>query len=131
MLRTIISLFDKVEDSLRIHLSRKPIAYAIIGALGIILLWKGVWETAGLVPALNGPGSIVVGLIILLSTGLLVSFFIGDNIILSGRKREKKLAEQTESEVQQTEQTTKAIIAKLDHLEKDVHALTKEVERRN
>ena len=41
----------------------------------------------------------VLGTVILLMTGLMVSFFIGDSIIISGFKKEKKLADKTESEV--------------------------------
>lgn len=128
MLKRIVNFFDKFEDRTRSRLSRKPIVYALVGAVGIILLWKGVWETAELVPALHGPGSILLGAVILLASGLLVSFFIGDNIILSGYKREKKLAERTEHEVLKAGQTADLIMQKLDHLEGDVHALTKKVE---
>ena len=123
MLKKMLHFFDKVEDRVRIHLSRRPIFYALIGAVGIILLWKGVWETAELVPALFGPGSIALGVALLLATGLLVSFFIGDNIILSGYKREKKLVERTEAEILKTEHATEKIIQKLEHIEKDVHSL--------
>ncbi len=48
---------------------------------------------------LSGFGSVVISLLILLLTGLFVSFFVGDAIIISGLKREKKLIEKTEAEV--------------------------------
>ena len=126
MFKHITNYFDKMEDHIRIFLSHRPITYSLIGAVGIILLWKGVWETAELFPLLHGPGSIIVGIILLLATGLLVSFFIGDNIILSGHKREKKLAERTESEVLKTAETTGVIIEKLDSLEQHVQELEKQ-----
>ena len=121
--RAVITFFDKLEDKIRAFLSRLPILYAIIGGAGVVLFWKGVWETAGYAHILNGPGSIILGLVILLSTGLLVSVFIGDSIIMSGFKREKKLAEKTESEVRSEEELIEAVEAKLEHLEKDVHEL--------
>ena len=109
---------------LRIDLSHNPILYALVGAVGIILLWKGVWEVAELIPGLHGLGSIVMGVIILLVSGLLVSFFIGDSIIISGFKKEKKLVEKSELDILKAEhQQTKEIVAKLDHLEKDIHDL--------
>ena len=124
MVKKILSFFDKLEDYVRINLSHSPIIYALVGAIGIILLWKGVWEVAQLIPRLNGFGSIVMGVIILLVSGLLVSFFIGDSIIISGFKKEKKLVEKSELDILKAEhQQTKEIVAKLDHLEKDIHDL--------
>ena len=113
MVGRIITFFDKLEDKIRGRLSRKPILYALIGGLGVVLFWKGVWETIGLVPFLFGPGSIVLGIILLLMTGLLVSVFIGDGIILSGFRGEKKLVEKTEEEVRSEMATTETILEKL------------------
>ena len=124
MVKKILSFFDRLEDFVRIELSHNPILYALVGAVGIILLWKGVWEVAELIPGLHGFGSIVMGVIILLVSGLLVSFFIGDSIIISGFKKEKKLVERSELDILKAEhQQTKEIVAKLDHLEKDIHDL--------
>jgi len=126
MVKRIFNFFDKLEDHVRIKLSHTPILYALIGAVGIILLWKGVWDLADLVPALQGWGSIIVGTTILLMSGLLVSFFIGDSIIISGFKREKKLTEKTEAEVKAERAVVEQVISKLDHLEQDLHELKAE-----
>ncbi|MEK7613151.1 MAG: hypothetical protein AAB449_03340 [Patescibacteria group bacterium] len=123
MFNKVFRFFDRLEDWIRIGLSHHPVLYALIGAVGIILVWKGVWETAELIPGLFGPGSIIMGVIILLLTGLLVSFFIGDSIILSGFKREKKLAEKTEKEVASEREMVHNIETKLDHIEKDLHEI--------
>ena len=124
MVKKIFSFFDRLEDYVRINLSHAPIIYALVGAVGIILLWKGVWEIAEQIPGLFGIGSFVMGAIILLVSGLLVSFFIGDSIIISGFKKEKKLVEKSELDILKAEhQQTKEIVAKLDHLEKDIHDL--------
>lgn len=123
-MKKLVAFFDKLEDKVRIRLSHHPILYSLIGAVGIILVWKGVWETAELFPLLHGPGSVLLGVLILLISGLLVSFFIGDSIILSGFRREKKLVEKSEAEILKAEKTqTAEILAKLDHLEDDIHAL--------
>lgn len=123
MVKNIITFFDKLEDKIRIRLSHRPILYALIGALGIILVWKGVWETAELFPILYGPASIILGVSILLLCGLLVSFFIGDSIILSGFKREKKLAEKTEDEIKKEGSLLQSVVTKLDTIEKEISEL--------
>ncbi|MES2202910.1 MAG: hypothetical protein V4474_01100 [Patescibacteria group bacterium] len=122
-MRKILVFFDKLEDWVRAGLSRSPIAYALIGAVGVILIWKGVEETAGLFPFLYGPGSFVLGVAILLLSGLLVSFFIGDSIIMSGLRREKKLAEKTEKEVETEQLETKEILTELKHIEQELHEI--------
>ncbi len=118
--RDIITFFDKLEDKVRAHLSRTPILYAFVGAVGIILLWKGIWETAEYYPILDGPGSTILGTAILLASGLLVSFFIGDTIIISGLKREKKIADKTEKEVRTEEDVLVDVERKLAALERQV-----------
>lgn len=116
----IVRFFDKLEDHVRAQLSRMPIIYSLVGAVGIILLWKGIWETAEWFTVLDGPGSIILGTAILLATGLLVSFFIGDTIIISGLKREKKIAEKTERDVKTEEDVLVDVERKLAELERQV-----------
>ncbi len=121
--KKIFVFFDKLEDKVRIRLSHRPVLYALIGAIGVVLVWKGVWETAEYFPWLFGPASILLGVIILLLTGLFVSFFIGDSIILSGFKHEKKLVERTEEEVRGERVVSEEILAKLDHIEQELEDL--------
>lgn len=123
MFKAVILFFDKLEDNVRIRLSHNPILYALIGAVGIVLIWKGVWETAEYFPILYGPVSIILGLVILLASGLLVSFFIGDSIILSGFKREKKLVEKTEGELKAEMENVQSIAKELRHIEEDLHQM--------
>ncbi len=124
----IVRFFDKLEDHIRAQLSRTPILYALVGAVGIILLWKGIWESAEYFPVLDGPGSIVLGTAILLASGLLVSFFIGDTIIISGLKREKKLAERTERDVKTESDLILDVEKKLASLERQVGELQEKID---
>lgn len=121
----VVAYFDKLEDRIRIKLSRQPILYAIIGGIGIVLFWKGVWEFAELFPILHGIGSIILGTLILLLSGLLVSFFIGDSIIISGFKKEKKLVEKTEIELVEEQVKMDKIATELRHIEHDLEDLKK------
>lgn len=94
----LFRFFDKLEDYVRTRLARHPIIYALLGGVGVVLFWRGVWMAADSV-GLSAFSSIVISLVILLLTGLFVSFFVGDAILISGLKKEKKLVEKTESEV--------------------------------
>jgi len=120
MIRKVIYFFDKLEDHVRGALSHFPILYAFVGGIGIVLFWKGVWETAELFPSLFGPGSIVLSVIILLMTGVFVSSFIGNEILISGLKSQKKIAEKTEEEVQTEENDLTKIRKKIEKMENDV-----------
>ena len=44
--RKIFKFFDRTEDKTRSKLSKYPVLYAIIGAVGLVLLWRGVWMVA-------------------------------------------------------------------------------------
>lgn len=101
MFKQVVNYFDKLEDRVRAKLSRRPIIYSFIGGVAIVLFWRGVWLTADQYEFLTGPVSILISVGVLLLSGLFASFFVGDRIILSGLKREKKLTEKTEAEVKE------------------------------
>src|SRR3954467_13892586 len=117
MLHKIVNFFDKLEDHIRIHLSRYPIVYTIIGGIAIVLFWRGVWHTADLLQEQGGilgfifyePVSLLIVTVVLLATGLFVSYFLGDAILLSGVKGQKKLAEKTDKEVKDEEVSLREI----------------------
>lgn len=122
---SFVKFFDKLEDKTRATLSRSPIAYAIIGGVFVVLFWRAVWlsadmlaEVGGWLSVLFSPGvSLALSVFGLLLTGLFVSFFIGDRIILTGLKHEKKLAEKTEKEVEEEETKIKELHTHIAHIE--------------
>ena len=94
MLKAIYKFFDKFEDKNRMFLSHYPILYAFLTGAGIILFWRGIWHTADTMPFLeNSFVSIFVGAILLMAMGTLISSFIGNEIIISGIKKEKTAVE--------------------------------------
>ncbi len=136
MWRNIVRFFDRLEDRIRGRLSRYPILYGIVGGVGIVVFWRGVWHTTDLIYDVfwagepfrwvylaDGPLSFVVGTISLLSTGLFVSSFIGQRILISGLKGEKKLSEKTEAEVQAEETELQRIERQMKKIEGDIKEL--------
>lgn len=132
----IIRWFDRFEDRVRIRLSRSPILYAFIGGTGVIVFWRGIWHTTDYCMRLfsgfvrssssdlsgmlwwDGPLSIVLGGGLLLITGVLVPSFIGNELIISGIRREKKMFEKTEEELERESVTICDVHDRLVHLEK-------------
>ncbi len=127
----LIKFFDRLEDRVREFLSRSPIAYGIIGGIAVVMFWRGVWHTADLIeaggsifaPLFTAPVSTVLSALALLLTGLFVSFFIGDRIILSGLKHEKKIEEKTEAEVRAEGVLLVDIYKKVEKIERDIAQL--------
>lgn len=141
MTKEIVKFFDKLEDRTRAKLSRMPILYALIGGVGIVLFWRGIWHTNDFIVdyALNeaeisvatladGPLSFVLGTGILLLTGVYVSAFIGNRLIISGLNGEKKLAEKTEEEIRAEEDQIKKMQSTLSKVEDQIQKIEKEIE---
>lgn len=114
----IYKFLDKLEDHIRSWFSHYPITYGFVVGVGIVWFWRGVWHTTDYLinyattvsidnasldltygPWWDGPLSLLLGSVLLLLTGGFVSSFIGNEIIITGLRGEKKLTEKTESEV--------------------------------
>ena len=143
-MRSVLHFFDKLEDRVRGNLSRVPIVYAFIAGVGMVLFWRGVWHTADALSLifsdpseayysltsaqlLDGPISILASMLLLLLTGLFVSTFIGNEIIISGLRGEKRIAEKTEGEVRtevgaiaRIERELRTISERLEKIEKKI-----------
>ena len=111
MFKAIDNYFDKLEDKVRARLSHKSILYAFIGGASTVIFWRGVWHTSDILMRKGGflgwffyePVTILWTSIILLMTGLFISVFIGERIIISGLKNEKKATDKTEIEIDKEE----------------------------
>lgn len=136
---------DKLEKKLTSFLSHRPKLYALVVGVGIVIFWRGVWHTVDNLhryyylgpsaaagdfltsPWWDGPLSLLVGIIILYFTGSFISSFIGNELILSGLRGEKRLTEKTETEVgteiravSDIKDSLRDIEEKIDDLEKKV-----------
>jgi hypothetical protein len=125
----IYVFFDKFEDKVRGYLSRRPILYTIIGGVAIVLFWRGIWHTADLIPWLTGPVSIIISVVVLLATGLFVSYFVGDMIIISGLHKDKKVIDKTEKEIEKEEHSIDRLENKIDSLVHKIDELEEIVEK--
>jgi hypothetical protein len=145
MLHKIYKFFDRLEDKVRGKLSHRPIIYGFFGGIGIVLFWRGVWHTADYLSELiyysasygpssigfiearwwDGPLSLLIGSILLLITGLFVSSFIGNEIIISGLKGERKTTEKTEEEIRQESELMKKTISQIKEIRERIEEIDK------
>lgn len=95
---------------IRMWLSHRPVLYAFLGGIGVVLFWRGVWLTMDALTHYvsatydvyssielsqllwwDGPLSLVIGSSILFFVGAFVSSLIGNELIISGLRSEKNL----------------------------------------
>lgn len=139
MKKTLIKFFDKIEDRVRVRLSHRAIIYAFVGGAATLLFWRGAWRTFDEIEHLGGifgfllspVVSLVASIIILLMTGLFVSVFIGERIIISGLKQEKKIFDKTESEIKEEEGMLLEVKMTLENLKQDVSKIKEMMDERN
>lgn len=122
MFHKIIRFFDKLEDRIRETLSRFPVIYSIIGGVAIVVFWRGIWVIFDNIDIFNGMSggiiTVIMSTVVMLGTGLFVSFFVGDRIILSGLKHEKKLEEKAIEEIEKEFDIISHLRIRLDNIEK-------------
>lgn len=142
------NVISKTEEKIKIFLSHRPGLYALIVGIGIVLFWRGVWHSADLIhtylnvfqnnltidssisPWWDGLLSLITGIIVLHFTGAFTSSFIGNELILSGLRREKKLTEKTESEVRGEEKFISDIKEELGTMTEKIQELEKEIHKK-
>ena len=115
----VVRVYNRFEIKLRHKLSHWPILYAFIGSIGVILIWRGVWMIADDME-MSGFVSMALGVLISIITGLFVSFFVGDKIIISGIMKEKRIDEKTEAEIKKEEISLSEIKKDLREIKDDI-----------
>lgn len=128
-MRKIIKFFDKLEDKIRGKLSHYPILYAFLGGVGVVLFWRGVWHISDEL-YLGSVASITIGSILLLITGVFVTAFIGNRLIVSGLIGEKKLSEKAEEEIETEEAQIRNLQNTLNRVEKKISDLEEEIDKK-
>lgn len=136
-MKKIIRFFDKLEDHVRGGLSLYPIIYAFIGGVGVVLFWRGVWHTADILMQQGGvwgaifyePITVLWTTAMMLLTGLFVSFFIGERIVISGLKHDKKVFEKTAIEIAEEESEIASAIKHIRVIEKELAELSVKISK--
>ena len=145
MLKTINKFFDKFEDKNRMGLSHTPILYGFFTGMGIILFWRGIWHLTDyiLLYYFNLPIegfwssfiSLAIGTFFLMAIGTFVSSFIGNEIIISGIKKEKtaveKIVEAEEQDLEHEFEDDARIIRELREVKAQIVDLKKILEDKN
>ncbi|HBD24516.1 MAG: hypothetical protein A2566_03820 [Candidatus Zambryskibacteria bacterium RIFOXYD1_FULL_40_13] len=142
MFKKISQYFDKVEDRTRGRLSHTPFFYAFLGGIGVVLFWRGVWHTTDFITALllgvepfsyagllDGPLSLIIGSVLLLITGVFVSVFVGNRLIISGLKGEKKIVEKTEEEILSEENQIEKLQKTLNKVEEKLESIEEQIKK--
>lgn len=119
-IKEVAKFFDKLETKIRHRLSHFPLFYAFLGSIGVVLIWRGVWMIADDMN-MSGYVSLLLGVLISVSIGLFVSFFVGDSIIITGIKQEKRIDEKTEEEIKKEEITLKEIKKDLKEIKDEIN----------
>jgi len=119
LIKDIKRSIEYIEMKVRHTLSHWPIVYAFLGSIGVVLIWRGVWVIADNIN-MSGWLSLFLGVLISVVIGLFVSFFVGDNIIISGIKKQKRTDEKTEDEIKQEENTLVEIREDLEEIKEDL-----------
>ena len=109
-------------------MSHYPIVYAFFGGIGVVLFWRGVWHTADDF-GMASLSSLIIGTALLLLTGVFVSAFIGNRLIISGLSGEKKLEEKEQSEIESEENQIKNLQNAVSRLEKKLDHIDEDIER--
>lgn len=150
MFNFVTNFFDRLEDKVRVRLSHRSIVYAFIGGTAHVIFWRGIWHTSDMimhgVPLFHDydgnpisgfwgyvfyePFTIIWASIILLMTGLFVATFIGERVIISGLKKEKKVTDRTEEEIQKEEDKISALDRKINLLMNDLAEIKNELAKK-
>lgn len=122
ILKIVIKFLNHLKTLVRHKLSHWPVVYAFVGSIGVVLIWRGVWMIADDF-GMSGFFSMALGVLISISAGLFVSFFVGDSIIISGIKKEKRIDEKTETEIKKEEVSLSEIKKDLKKIKEDIEEI--------
>jgi len=129
MLGNIRKGLNQWEIKVRGKLSHYPILYALLGGIGIVLFWRGVWHTADDIN-MSSIMSLIIGFLLLLAIGVFVAEFIGNKLIISGLIGEKRLEQKEEGEIETEETQLRSLQNTLNRLEKKLEHIDEDLDKK-
>lgn len=140
-LKRLIKRFTNFEFKSRTFLSRHQVFYALLGGAGVVLYWRGVWHLSDYLESgtqntflkiiFSPLGSLVLGVCLLLSIGLLVQEFIGADVIISGIRKEKRDIDKTEEELIKEEKKEKEEERLIKEIDDHLHDIEKRLHEKD
>ena len=116
-----------MEDRCRARLRNHPIIFGIIRGVAIVVFWRGVWGFMDFFPYFDGlygmMWTTIASSLVLMVTGIFISYFVTDRIILSGMKHEKKVAEKTQEELAEEEEMIARLAVTLERIGKELQEI--------
>ena len=127
-MRKLTNAFLKLEEKARIRFEKFPFFHAFLAGVGVVLFWRGVWETSDHL-GINSIWSIILGSLLLIILGLFLQTFVGNTIIIKKvegeKKTEQKDIKKVEQEVSVEEITLEVLAKKLESIETKIENLKK------
>ena len=121
------NLFLKIEDKSRNYFENFPFLHAFLAGIGVVLFWRGVWETSDRL-GINSIWSIILGILILIIIGLFLQTFVGNTIIIKKVEGEKKIDLKTKTDVKKVEEEVVEEEITLGHLAKKLEIIESKIE---
>jgi len=129
-MKRLTNIFLKIEDKSRNYFEKIPFFHAFFAGVGVVLFWRGVWETSdrlGIAPV----WSIILGASILLIIGLFLQTFVGNTIIIKKVESEKKLEQKTKIDVEKVKKEEELEEITLEILAKKLESIESKIENLN
>jgi len=129
-MKNLTNIFLKIEDKSRNYFEKFPFFHAFFAGIGVVLFWRGVWETADLF-GIKPNVSICLGILILIIIGLFLQTFVGNTIIIKKVESEKKMEKKTETDIKKVQQEVGVEEISLELLAKKLESIESKIENLN
>ena len=127
-MRKLTNIFLNLEEKARTRFEKFPFFHAFLAGVGVVLFWRGVWETSDHL-GISSVWSIILGTLLLIILGLFLQTLVGNTIIIKKVENEKKTEQKdiakVEKEVNVEEITLEILAKKLESIEVKIENLKK------